>query len=296
VYTIKHNCQKGTVEIKNTGSGIYGKIHLNDGGSLQELVLNGEQLIAKLTPLTYKTTYASAILFPFANRIEDGKYQFKNERFQLETNNKEEHNALHGLVYNKPFEIKEKDIKTDRAKIVLQYTSNNYQKGFPFPYTIQLTYTFRKSNLDLKVKVINIGFKSFPFTLGWHPYFVSDNLNESCLNFKSTKKLLNGQRNIALGLIDTENNGPLCFGDRDYDDCWMLNNTTAIFSTPRYNLDLITSQPDNFLQVYTPPKSNTVAIEPTTGVSNSFNNKIGLKTLKPNEVFEIKWSLQIHVN
>jgi aldose 1-epimerase len=58
---------------------------------------------------------------------------------------------------------------------------------------------------------------------------------------------------------------------------------------------LDTSEPNGFLQVYTPPKANVVAIEPTTGVSNSFNNKIGLKTLEPNKIFEIKWSLKIQV-
>jgi len=40
--------------------------------------------------------------------------------------------------------------------------------------------------------------------------------------------------------------------------------------------------------VYTPPKLNTIAIEPTTGVSNSFNNKIGLNTLKANDTFRFR--------
>jgi aldose 1-epimerase len=45
--------------------------------------------------------------------------------------------------------------------------------------------------------------------------------------------------------------------------------------------------------MYTPPKENIIAIEPTTGVSDSFNNKIGLQILKPKEMYNLNWSLEI---
>ena len=55
------------------------KIILNQGASLQELTLNSVELIKDLEPLKYQDTYASAILFPFANRIENGKYVFDGQ-------------------------------------------------------------------------------------------------------------------------------------------------------------------------------------------------------------------------
>ena len=65
--------------------------------------------------------------------------------------------------------------------------------------------------------------------------------------------------------------------------------------TPKYRLKFNATGDNNFLQVYTPPKLNTIAIEPTTGVSDSFNNKIGLQVLKPNETYNIEWCIEISV-
>jgi aldose 1-epimerase len=48
--------------------------------------------------------------------------------------------------------------------------------------------------------------------------------------------------------------------------------------------------------LYTPPLKNSIAIEPTTGVSNSFNNAIGVKVLHPNESYNINWNLKIEDN
>lgn len=133
MYKIKHSIEKNILEVKNSDASVFGKIYLNDGGSLQELVLNGEPIIADLQPLVYKNTYASSILFPFANRIKDGKYRFNNQDFQFEINHEDERNAIHGLVYNKSFNIIKQVIKKQQAKIVLSYQSQGDEAGFPFP-------------------------------------------------------------------------------------------------------------------------------------------------------------------
>ncbi|NEW80020.1 MAG: aldose 1-epimerase, partial [Gelidibacter sp.] len=64
------------IEIEDSNKVSFAKIHLNLGGSLQELILLNQHIIKDLHPLTYDNTYASAILFPFANRIEDGSYVY----------------------------------------------------------------------------------------------------------------------------------------------------------------------------------------------------------------------------
>ena len=74
---------------------------------------------------------------------------------------------------------------------------------------------------------------------------------------------------------------------------WILNSNEIQFNTPKYQLLISSSVKNNFLQAYTPPKKNIIAIEPTTGVSDSFNNEIGLKILNPNETYNINWSLSI---
>lgn len=293
MYKINHNKELNILEIENSKSEVSGKIHLDSGASLQELTLKGHAIIKDLSPLTYANTYASSILFPFANRIKDGAYTFNDQEFQFEINQKEENNALHGLVYDKTFQIINQEISNNSASILLEYNETELSIGFPYTYTIQLKYVFTSNGLSLNVSVKNTDSKAFPFTLGWHPYFLSDNLFNSSLDFKSNKKIVLGERNITTGVEDFELNDVFHIEDKQLDDCWVLDANEVIFNTPKYQLQMASSTENNFLQAYTPPKLNTIAIEPTTGVSDSFNNHIGLKILDANDTYNINWSLKI---
>ena len=150
--------------------------------------------------------------------------------------------------------------------------------------------------MDLIVNVRNTSTEAFPFTLGWHPYFMSAHLFESSVCFDSTKKIVLGDRNITTGVSETNTEAPLEIKDRQLDDCWILNSDKVVFNTPNYKLQFNASGSNNFLQLYTPPKENAIAIEPTTGVSDSFNNKIGLRELQPSALFSIQWQLKIFEN
>jgi aldose 1-epimerase len=297
MYQINHIYKEKTnldfVEILNPNKKVYSKIHLNQGGSLQELTINGFELIKKMSPLTYNATYASAILFPFANRIKDGAYKFNNETYQFDINEKGLNNALHGLVYNKTFKIINSETNDDFASVVLAYQENNKIAGFPYTYTIQLEYILTQSTLSLKVEIKNTDSETFPFTLGWHPYFLSSDLYKSLFIFDSNKKIKLDNRNITESIEANENVGSFEIKSQTMDDCYILNTNKVEFQTPKYNLSINSSEEDSFLQLYTPPHKNTIAIEPTTGVSDSFNNGIGLKTLKPQESYHVEWNLEI---
>ncbi len=279
------------VEIFNDTSSA--KIVLNQGASLQELTLNSVPIIQDLYPLTYEDTYASSILFPFASRIEDGKYSFENIAYQTEINELERNNSLHGFVHNKEFTIVAQQLTSDTASIVVEYIETKHTKGFPFTYKIQLTYILNNDLLSLHVCVVNTSTKSFPFTIGWHPYFTSADLYTSTLKFDSDTKVLFDNGLITLDTEMYNSNAEIKINDKNLDDCFFLNSNTIEFDTPDYTLELKSNSESSFLQVYTPPKENVIAIEPTTGISNSFNNKIGLKTLAPNQEFKIAWQLQI---
>lgn len=293
MYNIKHNQELNTLEIADSKADLYGKIYLNDGASLQELRLGGHKIIDDLSPLTYENTYASSILFPFANRIKDGRYSFNDKTYQLETNHEEEQNALHGFVYNKSFKIIKQHVSDSQAEIVLEYIEKNKSIGFPFTYNIKVSYIFSKDNVSLHVSVKNTDTNIFPFTLGWHPYFLSENLYASSMGFDSKQKLEIGNRNITTGVKAFDSSNKFQIKDQQLDDCWILDSDLVSFHTPTYNIQIGSTAKSNFMQAYTPPKKNNIAIEPTTGVSDSFNNKIGLQTLSPDETYGITWTLKI---
>ncbi|WP_406684731.1 aldose 1-epimerase [Seonamhaeicola sp. MEBiC1930] len=293
MYSINQNKKLNTLEIENPNHQLYAKICLDKGACLFELTLSGHEIIKDLSPLDYANTYASSILFPFANRIKDGKYSFENKAYQFEINEPDNNNALHGLVFNKTFEIVNIKTNKDSASIKLEYNETNKCNAFPYTYNIQLEYIFSKENFDLNVTVKNTDIKKFPFTVGWHPYFVSNNLFDSSIEFNSSKKIVLDNRCITTGITDTATQEPIKIGNQQLDDCWILNSDKVVFKTPKYNLTFNATGDNNFLQIYTPPKENTIAIEPTTGVSDSFNNEIGLQVLKANDSYNITWCLKI---
>lgn len=297
MYTIKPILKASNIleyiEIENSEKTCYAKIHVNDGASLQALKLEGKTIIEDLYPLTYNNTYASSILFPFANRIKDGKYMYNNQEFQFEINEPGNNNALHGLVFNKTFQIIDQKETTDFASITFEYVETKESIGFPYTFSMQLEYIINKDSVDIHVSVKNTDTKSFPFTLGWHPYFSSSDLYNSSLNFESNKKLVFDARCITTGVEPIENESNFEVKDKQLDDCFILHTNQTQFNTPDYKLLMSASSNENFLQIYTPPKANVIAIEPTTGVSDSFNNNIGLQILKPNESHQLHWNLKL---
>lgn len=292
----QYHCEKTNqkdIEIYNSESSTFAKIKLNQGARLQELIIGNHQVINEMKDLAYSKTYASSILFPFANRIKDGNYEFENKNYQFHINEKELNNALHGLVFNKEFDVLNTDTNKDYASVILCYNETKHSVGFPYTYTIQLKYILTQSALTLTVDIKNTDSKTFPFTLGWHPYFMSSDRYNSSVIFDSNEKLKLNNRCIPEGIEIDENFGAVMLKNQSLDDCYILKTNTVEFRTPKYTLDINSSEKDSFLQLYTPPHQKMLAIEPTTGVSDSFNNGIGLKTLKPQEAYQIEWFLKI---
>jgi aldose 1-epimerase len=280
------------IRLQNSDKATTAIINLEQGGRLQELTLLGKSIMKEIPDFNYNASYASAVLFPFANRIENGKYTFKNTKFQLDCNEKGL-NALHGLVYNKKFKIVHKIESSSYASVTIAYKELEESLGFPFKYNIHLTYTLTNDELSLSVTIKNTDINPFPFTLGWHPYFLSHDLKNSSLSFNSAKKIKFNKNLITQKVIDEKTEKAFKIENKQLDDCFILNSNTIGFKTPNYQLEISTNQIENYVQLYTPENLPLIAIEPMTGVSNSFNNSIGLRVLLPNRSYSLKWNVKI---
>src|SRR5271157_4670752 len=91
--------------------------------------------------------HRSAKLTPFPNRIADGQYTFNNQNYQLPINFPSQHHAIHGFVSNKKFTLIHSHFTTTIATLKFQYKYTGDLPGYPFPFIIELTYTFRQRYL-----------------------------------------------------------------------------------------------------------------------------------------------------
>lgn len=288
--------QTNYIELLSSDNKSYAKVSLNLGGSLQELTISNENIITNLPDLAYEVTYASAILFPFANRIKNGNYTFQQKQYVLELNSKEDKNAIHGLVYNKIFKLIEQETTDRHASVTIGYSEVEEVKGFPFKYSIFLTYKLTIATLKLKVEVRNDDQRPLPFNVGWHPYFISSNLHNSFLTIQSNKKLVFDKHMIPTKIEDVSINGSIQIKDKRFDDCFILNTNNIGFKTPNYYINLSSSSKENYLQVYTLNEKHSIAIEPITGPASSFNHKRGLQILDPDEIYEVNWKIKLEEN
>jgi len=295
MFTIQSTIEEGLpiIILQNKSNATSAKISLNEGGRLKDLKIKTIILIKEIPEFDYSTSYASSILFPFVGRMAEGKYSYQNKEYQLKCN-ENSNNTLHGLVYNKKFNVVKETKNINCASVVINYEETNENLGFPYKFNLQLTYTLFENEIRLSVMIKNIDHKTFPFTLGWHPYFFCDKLSRSTLEFESNQKIKFNENLITEKVIAHKTEKHFKIKDQQLDDCFILNANTIDFLTPDYHIEISSNQSENYLQLYTPKDLPLIAIKPMTGVSNSFNNNIGLQQLAPNQKHSTTWNVKLN--
>lgn len=283
--------QLASVHIENREDKNSMRICPKMGGSVQHLVLNDKTIIEQSKRKKTHQDYFSSVLFPFVNRVENGTFSFDGKQYDLPINEMDKGHALHGFVYDKPFVVTDYDCKKDSAWVSLRFSEKTSHKGLPFDYAIELKYTITQFELSLKVKVENIGFQSFPFGLGWHPYFYTKSKENRKIQMNSDQKLTFTNRMIPSSFDRLETSQISI--DKHFDDCFHLRNGSVSFTKENYGFKLTSTAETNYLQIYTPPENTSVAIEMMTSPPNSFNNNRGILVLAPQDHYELEWGIHL---
>lgn len=297
---IDNNEKLHTITVKNKSTNLFAVIYPNLGASLQKLVIDKKEIINGIEHSSvgiedYNTSYKSALLFPFPNRTNNGTYHFNNQNYELDCNETALNNALHGHIYNKNFKFTNSNTVNNEAILTFEYSNKKFDSGFPFSYKIAITYVFSNNNLQIIWNIFNTGNNSFPFGLGWHPYFKTNNLKEASLHFNAETQYKLNEKMIPEKEIKLNHESPIIINKSHFDDCFILNDTNVTFKTKDYQLDLKfnTGQKPPFLQIYSPPNRQSLAIEPMTCAPDCFNNKNGLLFLQAKKKFE--WKVTLHI-
>lgn len=246
--------------------------------------------------------YRGAKLSPYPNRIANGKYSFEGKEYQLPVNAPP--HTLHGLCWNLPFTIKSQLLSSELAQLILQADYISTEPGYPFSYHIEIEYKLEPSELKCFTKITNTGKGNMPLGDGWHPYFTLGNsIDNLKLQLPACKQLELDSTLIPTGKY-TANKlfaEPGLLKGINLDHCFEIENKEGIaevkLTDEHKNLCLTIWQQAgdrgyNFMQAYTPPIRNSIAIEPMSCAPNAFNNGIGLTTLNPNESVEFCFGIK----
>jgi aldose 1-epimerase len=274
------------------------KVYPELGASLQSLIIKNIEVILGIDSLPEPsyifTAYPSALLFPFPGRIENGNYSYGNKQYQLEQNEQYRDHAIHGLVAHQPFTLIHSKTTVDSANLSFLYSTKNADNGFPFDFNFTVHYTFTNDEVHLNLEIQNTGNTTFPFALGWHPYFKSDELSQNILSFQTSKEVLCNEEMIPTKKKEIRSFKDLKIRDVHFDTCYVLDRNLIKFRTKQYAAQIkINSENQHYLQLFTPSSRDCIAIEPMTCLPNVFNNKEGLSELNPNEHFN--WTIELQI-
>src|SRR5689334_2857378 len=81
-------------------------------------------------------SFKSAKLSPFVCRLEKGEYIFSDKAYKIKKFYLGSA-AIHGLLYDAPFTIKDHGADDNRAFVRLLYKYNNKEEGYPFAYSME---------------------------------------------------------------------------------------------------------------------------------------------------------------
>lgn len=242
-------------------------------------------------------------LSPFVCRMRNGNYTFGEEDYHVDKFNLGQH-ALHGLIYDAAFTISKQSADGNMASVEMVYSYNKNDPGFPFSYDCTVTYKLEKGNmLSVSTRINNCTEGLIPMQDGWHPYFtLGDKIDTLQLEFQSKEILEFNDELLPTGKYNPyQEFGSLkTIHNTILDNCFTLNfaecQPMCVLRNPEKKIEvqIIPDRAYPFLQLYTPPHRNSIAIENLSSPPDGFNNKIGLHVLAAGE--SVTFTTQYKIN
>jgi aldose 1-epimerase len=274
------------------------------GGCLLKLQLHGWDFLcgyqdaAELDSLDWAR---SAWLFPFPNRLRDGRYSWQGQTYSFPINDAPTGNAIHGFLLGEPMRLKSVQLEYDFVEVQLRCGYDGHHSGYPFPFELSLVYSLHlNGRFETRMQVENRGATEAPFGWGWHPYFrVGDTSVDTWkLRIPAADVAEVDKRMLPTGQMNTLDFGsdlqPI--GGREFDHCLQLHDSGAELELLG-NRGRIRWRQNNapYLQLFTPPMRDSLAIEPMSCGVDAFNTGEGLLRLAPSEGSELGVFLQMEV-
>ncbi len=143
---------------------------VKDGRPL-ELLYSDPGLFADGRP----TRSGIPILFPFPNRIRDGRFIWAGKEYRLPLNDGPKVNAIHGFACRRPWRVVGQGADASGAWLTGEFHGDRDAPDcrglWPTDYRIRVTYRLGTGVLRLEAEVSNPDAQPMPFGLGYHPYF-----------------------------------------------------------------------------------------------------------------------------
>lgn len=264
------------------------------GAELVQLTQNNQNYIWEIDEQFWNKT--SPILFPIVGRLKNDEYRIYEETYSL---------PRHGFARDYEFEVVEKN----DSKIVFELVSNQTTlTHYPFAFCLRLSYELVENKIILTYGTKNLSSNKMPYSIGAHPAFKIENIEEYSLSFPNDKELTfhsleNELYDNKTNRVSLENNKLALNYNYFRTDALVLKKFNSNeFSLLKAEKPYATFKLTNFphLGIWTKNNAPFICIEPWNGYAdnndtngNIFDKK-GITILEPEELVENKIEIILH--
>jgi len=255
----------------------------------------GDLPVLRSTPAEALTTVrlaGSYPLVPYSNRVAQARLKWAGTSHPLVQNNAAEPHAIHGVGWQRPWEVLEAD-----AQFALLSYEHKPDADWPFAFDTSQAFRLCDDEIELTLSITNQSSQAAPVGLGWHPYFVKR--AGSHLRFAAGGRWEMGADKLPTRRLPSPGLDQDCAA-LDVDHCFDGWNGEAVLGDGQLRIRLVSSL--SRLVVFTNPARDTVAIEPVSHVNNAVNllgqegmtaDALGLKVLLPGESMTATMAIRV---
>ena len=260
------------------------------GGGLRGLTYDGRPVLLGYGEDEPAHAGIGQHMFPWPNRITDGKYSFEDIDQQLYLTEPARQNAIHGLTRWANWSR----VDGDAASVEAGHRLHG-QPGYPHQLDLRLGYRLSDDGLTVTATATNVGSSDAPYGYGTHPYLsVGRVIDECVLEFSAAEWLeVSPERMMPIGLAPVDGS-PYDFrsgraiGGLEIDNAFTGlggGSWSVTLSDPDSGARAVLSSDTPWLQLYTGAAigRTALAVEPMTCPPNAFITGQNLVVLKPGE-------------
>jgi aldose 1-epimerase len=276
------------------------------GGAIAAFDWNGEAILRPTRAGALASgsvrEFACYPLIPFSNRIAAATLPWDGQTYHLQRYLPGEPHAIHGNAWQRAWTVL--DVERRRALLELVHDAAGEQASqWPFPYCARQTFELDAGSLNLRIDIANTGDRTFPFGLGWHPFFPRN--ADTKLAFVARRVWHTDATRLPTysSAVPPEWNFevPRAAAATSLDNCFSGWEPPAVVRWPERGLavELTADAACDHLVVFVPEGKDFLAVEPVTHMTDAFRNAAagmrdtGTRLLAPGARFSCTMRLSV---
>ncbi|MHB0929236.1 MAG: aldose epimerase family protein [Candidatus Nanopelagicales bacterium] len=275
------------------------------GAALSAFTVDGRDIVRADSEQARVEAYSGVTLAPWPNRLAGASWEFQGREL-AGTQNEPRGNGLHGLVYDRRFDVTERTTDSIRLSCLL-----GEDAVYPFAVRLDVLYALDRQGLSITYEVTNLGPIWAPIALGAHPYFPYDDSCQLHLMassvFQNDEKLIPTGRMLSSSVIGVHPDGSTPLAGFRADDCFSGlardaegHARTSLLYGDGWTTTLWQDRAFPFIQIFTTPTfafdtgvAPAIAIEPQTAPANALKSGIDLHWLQQAETWLVRWGIAV---